>query len=442
MATDFRFPDVGEGIHEGEIVTWLVKEGGFIKADQPLVEIETDKAVVEVPSPVAGTILKLHAREGDTVRVGQVIATIGAVGEKISGQAAPSAAALQQTPPSPSSPFTSANPVSPASSPILGRALATPAVRKAAREMKVDLAAIRGSGPGGRIELSDLTSAALGKGGRQARFGRSSGSDGSAAGQAGSGHGRKSPDRETAVAFEQYGRVLKLPLKGSRKIIAERMTLSAQTIPHVTHMDEADVTDLWAIREQEKSVAENQGFKLTFLPFVIKACTKALKNHPFLNASLSMSSAESAWEIVLKQYYNIGFAVDTGESLIVPVLKKADEMTILEIAQRVQKLSDAARDRSIDPQDMKGASFSITNVGSIGGIHFTPIINPPEAAILGMGRIADQPVVKDGKIAIRKILPLMLAFDHRILDGAKAARFMNDVKRHLEDPNLFLVDVV
>ncbi|MBI1970917.1 2-oxo acid dehydrogenase subunit E2 [Candidatus Woesearchaeota archaeon] len=445
MVTEFRFPDVGEGITEGELVKWLVEEGDTVELDQPIAELETDKAVVEIPSPIQGKILKRHAKEGETVKVGAVLVTIGEKGETLPSStakqgakeqqrseqqprflAAPTIGVGQQQQPS----GTKIPPISSTSQiPQEMSVLATPAIRKAARELNIDLSTIQGSGPGGRIELHDLSEGALGKGDPTLTNGKAA-----------------TPSlpksvRETSVQFEQYGRVLRMPLKGARKIIAERMSESARKIPHVSHMDMADVSALWDIRNKEKSMAENRGFKLTFLPFVIKACVKALKNHPFLNSSLDETN-EAAQEIVLKQYYNIGFAVDTGQSLLVPVLKKADEMSVMDIAQHIQKLSDAARDKSIQLSDMQGGSFSITNIGSIGGTFFTPIINYPEAAILGMGKIEDRAVVREGKIMVRKVLPLVLAFDHRILDGAKAALFMNDVKKHLEDPDLFLVDTV
>ena len=454
MVTEFRFPDVGEGITEGELVKWLVEEGDSVQADQPIAEVETDKAVVEIPSPIQGKILKRHVKEGETIKVGAVLVTFGEKGEALPSPIAKQGANVQ--PPRSSSSSTiptgevgqqqqqsNAQVSQVQGMPIL----ATPAIRKAARELNIDLSAIQGSGPGGRIELHDLSESVLGK------------ADGRVGGKANltlipekrvttPSLMTPSPitpssknERETRVQFEQYGRVLRMPLKGARKIIAERMSESVRKIPHVSHMDMADVSALWDIRNKEKSIAENKGFKLTFLPFVIKACVKALKNHPFLNASLDETNG-AAQEIVLKQYYNIGFAVDTGQSLLVPVLKKADEMSVMDIAQHVQKLSDAARDKSIQLSDMQGGSFSITNIGSIGGTFFTPIINYPEAAILGMGKIEDRAVVREGKIMVRKVLPLVLAFDHRILDGAKAALFMNDVKKHLEDPDLFLVDIV
>jgi pyruvate dehydrogenase E2 component (dihydrolipoamide acetyltransferase) len=238
------------------------------------------------------------------------------------------------------------------------------------------------------------------------------------------------------ITFEDYGRVLRIPLKGLRKTISENLTRAFQTTVPVTHMDEIDVTALWDIRQKRKKMAEDKGYPLTFLPFVAKAAVIALKEHPYVNASLDDASGE----IVVKQYFNIGFAVDTTDGLIVPVIKGCDQRSILDIAKDLYLKSEATRSREIQLEDLRGGTFTITNIGTIGGTHATPIINHPECAILALGAIKDEPVVVEGKVEVRKILPISLTFDHRIIDGAEAARFANDLKKHLEDPALMLLE--
>ncbi|MEM4389236.1 MAG: dihydrolipoamide acetyltransferase family protein [Candidatus Micrarchaeia archaeon] len=380
MVYVFRFPDVGEGITEGRVVKWLVKEGERVKEDQPLGEIETDKAVVEMPSPKAGIVLRLYVPEGGVVKVGEALAAIGEEGES-----APEATA----------------PLQPAARP-----LATPAVRKLARELGVDLTKIRGTGPAGRITEQDVRAAST------------------------------APRAPPPVHIE--GPVERIPLVGVRKLIAQRMSQSAFTIPHVTHMDECDVTELWKLREGKKALAQAKGIHLTFLPFIARAVILSLKHHPIFNASID----EEKGEIVIKKYINLGIAVDTPDGLLVVVIRNADSKDILELAREMNELSERARERKVSLEELRGSTFTITNIGTLGGIFATPIINPGECAILGTGRIRDAPAVLDGQIVVRKLLPLSLSFDHRITDGAAAARFVNAIKQHLEDPSLLLVDVV
>jgi pyruvate dehydrogenase E2 component (dihydrolipoamide acetyltransferase) len=236
--------------------------------------------------------------------------------------------------------------------------------------------------------------------------------------------------------YDLYGYVERIPLRGIRRSTAKAMVKSKYTAPHVTAMDEADVTELWRIKEKEKKAAEKKGIKLTILPFIIKAVVAGLIEHPYLNASLDDENEE----IILKKYFNIGFATDTPEGLMVPVLKNGKEKSILQTAEELAQLSKKVRNRTIDLADLKGGTFTITNYGAIGGIFGTPIINHPEVAILGVGKVKEMPVVKNGKIVIRKILPLALSFDHRVVDGAEAARFFNTVITRLEDPDLILIE--
>jgi pyruvate dehydrogenase E2 component (dihydrolipoamide acetyltransferase) len=392
MAKEFRFPDVGEGISEGEVVRWAVAEGDRVEMDQALGEIETDKAVVEIPSPFAGTVLKLHFKPKDIVKVGQVLVTIGEKGEAVPETAVVAAPAVLQ-------------PVPAAGAPAPGReVLATPAVRKLAGELGLDLASVPGTGPGGRITEEDV---------RRAK---------EAAG--------KKPELRIKAKFDFYGALNRIPLRGIRRATARRLTESIRKAVHVTHFDEADAAGLIALRNRLKPEAEAKGLKLTYLPFIIRAVVEALKLHPMLNATVD----DEEEEIIVKKYYNIGVAVDVPDGLIVPVVKGADMKTAFEIAGEIQNLAEAARKRTLDLADLKGGTFSITNVGSIGGDAATPIINYPETAILATMRIAERVRAVDGAPAVRTILPLCLAFDHRVVDGAEAARFSRDLVRLLESP--------
>lgn len=439
---EFKFPDVGEGITEGEIVKWRVKEGDTVKEHDVIAEIETDKAIVEIPSPAAGTILKLHHREGDTVKVGETLATIGEAGEKVSEELKPGPAEVEQKQAeqkagavSAAIPRKSTSVVGeipeeetivtreaepektspPSAEPAESAAiLATPAVRRLAKDLHVNLAMVKGSGLAGRITEEDVRMAAQQRGVTE-----------------------PTPAAKISRKYDLYGYVERVPLKGVRKAIAQHMIQSAYTAPHVTHMDEADVTELVKIREKEKLRLEKEGVHLTYLPFIIKAVIHALKEHPYVNASLD----DEHEEIILKKYYNIGVAVDTPDGLIVPAIKEADGKSIIDMAKEIGVLAEKAQQRRLDLADLKGGTFTITNIGVIGGLHATPIINYPEAAILATGKIREELKLNEmGRLEARKILPLSLAFDHRIFDGAEAARFANRVKEHLENPSELLVD--
>jgi pyruvate dehydrogenase E2 component (dihydrolipoyllysine-residue acetyltransferase) len=400
MAKEFRFPDVGEGITEGEIVRWLVKEGDEVRVDETLAEIETDKAVVEMPSPYAGTVLKLHFKEKDVIKVGQTLVTIGEKGEKLA-EAAPAAAAAQGAAPVA---LTGAAALAPP--PVRpGEVLATPGVRALAKELGVDISAVRGTGPAGRVTEADVRSfQAL------------------------------PPEKKLAVKvkakYDLYGTLERVPLHGIRRSTAKKMRESLDHAAHVTHCDEADAGPLEALRAKMKPEVEAAGAKLTYLPFIVKALVEALKLHPAFNATLD----EAENEIVLKKYYNIGIAVDVPDGLIVPVVKFADQKSIAELAAEIQDLAKRARDRTLDLAELKGGTFSITNVGAIGGDFATPIINYPEVAILATMKIADRARVVAGAVVVRRTLPLCLAFDHRVVDGAEAARFTRDLIRFLEAP--------
>jgi pyruvate dehydrogenase E2 component (dihydrolipoamide acetyltransferase) len=387
---------VGEGIAEGEIVRWLAKEGDWIKEDQELVEVETDKAVITLNSPFTGKIEKLHGNEGEIIKVGALLTTIqeekddGSVVESEKKDSGSVVGSLGED----------------AEVKIVRPILATPAVRALAKELKLDLAQVKGTGPGGRITKDDLERA-----------------------------GAKIAEPE-GTAADTYGPVEKVPLRGLRRTVAKRMAEASKRVAEVTIWEDADITELDQVRAKERKLAEAKGVKLTYLPFLIKASIGALKAHPYLNASLD----EEAEQIVLKRYYNIGIAVDTPDGLIVFVIKDADQKNILDLAREGAALAEKARQRKIDLPELRGSTFTITNYGVVGASYGTPIINHPEVAILGLGKIEDKPVVRNGQIVIRKIMPLSLAFDHRVIDGVEAGRFLAVVIQHLEDPNLMLID--
>lgn len=410
---DVKFPDVGEGITEGTLVKWLVKIGDEVKADQAVAEIETDKAIVEIPTSKGGKVSKLYGKEGDVVKVGNPLVSLSLPGEEIGvTEARPEAAKPEVAKPEVAEPEVAKPEVKAVEAP--SKILAAPSTRRLARELGIDISKVTGSGPGGRIIDEDIKKFTEAK-------------------------PEAAPEVLPPEAVpERRPDEERIPIKGIRKTIGERMVKSLFTAPHVVSMDEADVTELVKLREKEKKIAQDKGVKLTYLAFIIKAAVVALKRHPYLNASLDPQKNE----IVLKHYYNIGVAVDTLDGLMVPVIKNADHKSIMEIAEEAERLSEEARTRKIKLPDLKGNTFTITNIGSIGGIFSTPIINPPDVAILGVHRIRDIPVVINGEIKPRKILPLVLSFDHRVLDGAQAARFMNNLIEYLKDPELFLLDVM
>jgi pyruvate dehydrogenase E2 component (dihydrolipoamide acetyltransferase) len=404
MAKQFKFPDVGEGITEGEIVRWLVREGDEVKEDQTLAEIETDKAVVEMPSPYAGTVLKIHAAVKDIIKVGQVLVTIGEKGEAI-GPAAEEAKTDEKAAPATGPSVVG---VVTDSKEEIREVLATPRVRKLALELGVNIKAVKGTGPQGRISEDDIKDAKAAVTAPKAE---------------------KKPAFKIKEKYDFYGELERIPLRGVRRATAKRMHESVSTAAHVTHFDEAQVTELVKIRESLKTQAGEKKVKLTYLPFIVKAVLAAIKAHPLLNATLN----DEDEEIIVKKYYNFGIAVDVPDGLIVPVVKGVDQKSIFDLAGEIQAVAEAAKNRSLNLADLKGGTFSITNVGGIGGEAATPIINYPEVAILATLKIKDRVRVKDGEVRAIRTLPLCLSFDHRVIDGAEAARFMNDLVAKLED---------
>ncbi len=408
MANQFKFPDIGEGITEGEIVKWRVQEGEDVEVDQTLAEVETDKAIVEVPSPYKGTVLKLHFKEKDIIHVGEVLVTIGETGEDVEEMA------VEEKPEPEEKPAPGVVGTITETREEIRDIKATPKVRRLAQELGVDIKTIPGSGPQGRITEEDI---------RQAKTEKPP--------------PVKKPEIKIKSKFDFYGTIDRIPLRGVRRATAKRMSESVSKAAHVTHFDEADVTELAKLRITMKKEAEKKKIKLTYLPFIVRAVILSLKDHPLLNATLD----EEEGEIIVKNYYNIGIAVDIPEGLIVPVIKLVEHKSLLELAHEIQQLAEAAKARTLDMADLKGGTFSITNVGMIGGEAATPIINFPEVAILATLRIADRARVVDGEIKIKKILPLCLSFDHRVIDGAEAGRFTNDLIRLLEHPDQLTTDL-
>jgi pyruvate dehydrogenase E2 component (dihydrolipoamide acetyltransferase) len=513
MVREFKLPDVGEGLTEAEIVNWLVEPGDTVSEDQPVAEVETDKAVVEVPAPVNGTVKEILAEEGEMVPVGTVIITFEVEGE------APEPEADAEPEAEPAEPADGETADSESAKPeeveaTSGRVFAAPSARRLARELGVNIEAVEGSGPGGRVTETDVREAADSSGGEETAAEAESGSevksatrkisdegeaetDGTEAAVSGAApESIESADRERTLAapatrklaeekgvdldavpteetkdgepfvtseqVQQYaetqqaaqaadaeavatgaeaaaeagGEDERIPYRGIRKTIGKQMEKSKYTAPHVTHHDDVDVTRLVETRGRLKEAAEARDTKLTYMPFVVKAVIAGLKEYPNLNSQLD----EDAEEIVLKGDYNIGVATATDAGLMVPVVKNADRKGMLEIADEMRELIGKARDRSIAREEMQGGTFSITNFGAIGGEYATPIINYPETAILGLGAIKDKPRVVNGEVVPRKVMTLSLSIDHRVIDGAEAAQFVNTVKEYLEEPELLLLE--
>lgn len=407
MAKQFRFPDIGEGITEGEIVRWLKTEGDDVKEDETLAEVETDKAVVEIPSPYAGTVLKRHFREKDIIKVGEILVTIGAKGEKPSAPGEPAAAPAPAAAPVPEEMGASVVGEIRSDSREIREILATPRVRRLAREQGVDLSGLTGSGSQGRITEQDVR---------------------------GAGKPPAPAGIKIKSKFDFYGTLERIAVRGVRRATARKMRESVSSAAHVTHFDEADVSALEILRKSLGPEARKRKVKLTALPFIVRAVISALQAHPLLNSILD----EDEQEIVVKKYYNIGIAVDVPDGLIVPVIKFADQKSVFDLAGEIENLARGARERKLDLADLKGGTFSITNVGMLGGEYATPIINYPETAILATMRIADRVRAVDGEVRIVKTLPLCLSFDHRVIDGAEAARFTNDLIQALEDPQTLM----
>ena len=403
MVAEFKLPDLGEGVAEGEIVKWLVKEGDRVKEDQPMIEVMTDKATVQIPSPRSGIVKQILAKEGETVKVGTSLVVFDGEG------------AVSQGSPEHTSPEKETNKVAPlvGETDLSQRIVATPATRKLARDLGVSIESLKGTGAGGRITDDDVRKASVPKISQSVQ----------------------SPIQPVQGERAQsgIGQEQRIPIHGIRKRIAEKMMKSSQGTATVTHVEEVDFTELVKLREATKQTT--QGIKVTFMPFLIKAVVATLREFPYFNASID----DQKQEMILKQYYNIGFATDTSNGLIVPVIKNADNKSVFEIAKEIEKLSEEARNGKIQLTDLQGGTFTITNIGTLGGVISTPIINLPEVAILGVHKIEEKPVAREGEIVIRHMAFVALSFDHRIVDGADAARFTTKLKTYLENPALIFI---
>ena len=409
---EFRLPDVGEGMHECEVVKIHVKEGDSIQEFDTIAEVQTDKAVVEIASPVTGTVKELKIKEGEIAIVDSVIAVFEVEGEgNIDEQAEQNehqAATEQENASQPDEEKDGSKDEKP--SPTKQKSVsAMPSVRKLARELGVDLTQVKGTGKHGRILAEDVKAFV---------------------------EGRQKP-QVPAEQPTQEGLEERIPLKGIRRTIAERMVNSKHTAPHVTIMDEFDVSELIALRESGKPIAEQRDIKLTYLPFIIKATIAALREYPVLNATIDDDNEE----IVIKHFYHIGLAAATERGLMVPVIENADQKTIFQLAEEIADKAVRAREMKLAPHELSGSTFTITNLGAYGTQHFTPIINYPEVAILGVGTIQKKPVVLNDEIVIRPQMFFSLSFDHRLIDGDVAALFLSRLKQYLENPKLLMMEM-
>lgn len=454
MATEFKLPEIGEGTAEGEIVKWLVAEGDRVEEDTPLVEVMTDKATVEIPSPQAGTVASLRAAEGEVVAVGAVILTFGdGDGSPQADSDAEASVVSDDTAPASDSgndAVAAARAMARAElegieetagrtdrswqapPPAAGRVLATPATRRLARELGVDLAQVRGTGQGGRVMKEDVQAAASGA---AARVDASPPETPTApAPTAPAAPPPTAPATASPVTAEERGEE-RIPFRGLRRKIAERMVEAKRTVPHFTYVEECDMTEIVALREKAKEIGARHGVKVTYLPFIVKAMIAAARQHPIVNSSLD----EQAGEIVIKGTFNVGIAAATERGLIVPVVKHAERLGIFELAREIERVSSDAREGKSALEDLQDGTITITSTGNIGGVLATPIINTPEVAILGVTAIRKRPVVRGGEIVVRDMLNLSLSLDHRIVDGADGALFMRDMVAYLEDPKLLLL---
>ncbi len=431
---DIRIPNLGEGAESGNIVNIFVKVGDTVAKNQTLIELENEKAVAPIPSTTAGTVQKVLVKIGDKVSVGQVILSIGdsavataapAQTKPVAHAFAPAAAQQQQAPATVAAPQAGADDYEYSSASGFPPP-ASPTVRKAAEDIGIDLRRVKGSESGGRIVMADLRAYV-------ARLQELAASPKSVVAPVGGGSvsGGKAPAEK--IDFSKWGPVEIKANTSLRQKIAQKMSESWSTIPHVTQFDEADITALMALRKKAAPAYDKKGAVLTITPFIMKAVVAALKKYPIVNSSLDESSNET----VYKKYYHLGIAVDTGAGLIVPVIRDADKKSLLELATELAAIAEKTRQRKVAIEDLRGGSFTISNLGSIGGAYFTPIINKPEAAILGVGRSVHKPVyVKSGtkqELEPRAMLPLALSYDHRVVDGADGARFIREIVTVLEN---------
>lgn len=435
---EYRFPELGEGLHEGEIVKMHIKPGDVVNDESIIMEVQNDKAIVEVPCPVEGKVIEVLAKDGQTCHVGEVVAVIDVEGELPEGAtvAADSAPAAEAPAAAPSAPAAAqaAAPVPQASGALV---LATPSVRKYAREQGVDITAVTGSGKNGKVTREDINAFVSGGAAPAAVAPVADAAPAAVEAAPAAAEAAKPAAAAPVASGDVFRPEERVPFKGIRKVIANAMSKSVYTAPHVTLMDEVDVTELVALRAKYKPFAEKKGVKLTYLPFIVKALVAACREFPIMNSTLD----EAAQEIVLRKYYNIGIATDTENGLIVPVIEDADRKNIYSVASKISDLAVRGRDGKLAANELRGSTITITNIGSAGGMFFTPVINFPEVAILGTGRISEKAVVKNGEIVAAPVMALSLSFDHRLIDGATAQNFLNFIKKLLAQPELFIMEV-
>ena len=421
MAFDFYMPDIGEGVVEGEIVAWKVKEGDRVKLDQPLVEVMTDKATVELPSPRAGVITKINYKDGSICPVGKILVVIedgagatAATPHVVSPEPSHTKAPMHASPASPSRQIEVVD-----ATHDRARVLATPATRRLARQLGVEIGRVPATGKHGRVTTEDVN-----------RY-------------------QQNGPTTTAIARTQYAPVSipknnlgyaeeRIPLRGMRKKIAESMSRSVHTAAHFTYVEEIDMTELVAVRERAKSRAAERGVKLNYLPFIVKAIVSGLKKWPQLNASLD----EATQEIVRKKYYHIGIAAQGPSGLVVSVVRDADMRSIFDLSKEIERLGDAVRTNTATREELTGSTFTVSSLGKLGGVLATPIINFPEVAVVGVHKIEEKPAVRDGKIVARHLMNLSISVDHRLADGWDGAMFLQEVKALLEDPTTMFMEMV
>jgi len=420
MAFSFYMPDIGEGVVEGEIVAWKVKEGDVVTLDQLIVEVMTDKATVELPSPRAGTIAKINYQDGQICPVGQVLVVIEEAGgaAKAAPVAHPGAAHI-------STQLSAGLPASPAFQGKVqvidltaerARTLATPATRRLARQLGVEIGRVPATGKHGRVTTADVK--AYGNGGSTALATTSK--------------------AYAPMAIAPGGDEERIPFRGIRKKIADNMSRSVHTAAHFTYVEEVDMTDLVAVRERAKGRAAERGVKLNYLPFIVKAIVSSLKRWPALNASLD----EATQEIVRKRYYHLGIAAQGPQGLAVSVVRDADKRSIFDLAREIERLGEAVRAGTATREELTGSTFTISSLGKLGGVLATPIINFPEVGIVGVHEMKQKPAVVDGQIVARWMLNLSISLDHRLVDGWDGAMFLQDVKSLLEDPTSMFLEMV
>jgi|JI10StandDraft_1071094.scaffolds.fasta_scaffold205322_2 pyruvate dehydrogenase E2 component (dihydrolipoamide acetyltransferase) len=440
MAFEFHLPDIGEGVVEGEIVKWKVAVGDVVKLDQPIVEIMTDKATVEIPSPRAGTITAINYKDGEICPVGKVLLVID---DGVAGSAKPAAgnghghAKAPEHSPAPqlqlAGNLPESLPVTRAAIEVVdatasrGRVLATPATRRLARQLGIELGRVAPTGKRGRVTTEDVKQ--YGAAGSTVAIPRLTESVLPALPAA-----KSFAPQAIAVGGDEE----RIPLRGMRKRIAESMTRSTHTAAHFTYVEEIDMTELVAVRERAKARAADRGVKLTYLPFIMKAVVSGLKKWPMLNASLD----ETTQEIVRKKYYHVGIAAQGPQGLVVTVVRDADRRSIFEISKEIERLGDAVRAGTATREELTGSTFTISSLGKLGGVLATPIINFPEVAIIGVHKIEEKPAVRGGQIVIRHLMNLSISVDHRLADGWDGAMFLQDVKTLLEDPTTMFMEMV